>query len=80
MSCGASGTQIQGNHGHTLVIPAADLNSPIALSYSIAGFAGHDHTVTFSPAELQMLKAGQTVIVSSTATLSHTHVVTAVCV
>ena len=57
---------ISANHGHTLTIPAADLDSPTARTYDIAGVAGHSHQVTFSPAQLQQLKAGTTVAVAST--------------
>lgn len=76
-TCGAS--LISNNHGHTLSIPAADLNSAVALSYSIGGAAGHAHQVTFSPAQLAQLKAGQPVLVSSTASQGHTHDVTGAC-
>jgi len=82
--CGASGAEISANHGHALVIPAADLASAVAMSYSILGASGHDHRVTFTPAQLQMLDAGGAVTVTSTATAvaglgSHDHVVTASC-
>ena len=43
------------------------------------GAAGHDHTLTFAPADLQKLKAGQTVTITSTTTLAHEHNVTASC-
>ena len=77
--CGASGAAIAGNHGHVLEIPAADLDAAVAMSYSIAGTAGHDHRVTFSPAQLQMLKSGGEVTVVSTATDLHDHSVRASC-
>ena len=76
-SCGAS--SITDNHGHTLLIPAADLNSTVAMSYSIAGTAGHAHQVTFTATQLAQLKAGQSVRVSSTASQGHSHDVTGAC-
>lgn len=76
-SCAA--TQITDNHGHTLVIPVADLTSTVAMTYSIAGSAGHGHQVTFSPAQLAALRAGGTVTVSSTNVLGHTHDVSGAC-
>ena len=79
-NCGASGTQIAGNHDHILVIPSADLDSMVSKTYSIMGGAGHDHTVTFTPAQLVQLKAGAAVAVTSTMALSHDHVVTANCI
>jgi hypothetical protein len=79
-NCGASGADIAGNHGHVLVIASADLDSMVNKSYSIAGTAGHDHTVTFTPTQLAQLKAHTAVAVTSTSTLGHEHVVTANCI
>ena len=78
-SCGASGTSITGNHGHTLTINEADLDSSTDKTYSIMGTAGHDHTVTFTVAQLGMLKNGQSVTVTSSTGSGHTHDVTAKC-
>lgn len=78
-SCGASGTSIANNHGHSLTIPEADLSSSTDKTYSIQGSAGHDHTVTITAAQLASLKAGQSVAVNSTTTQSHMHAVTAQC-
>jgi hypothetical protein len=53
---------IGGNHQdgpHSLFLPASDLDSPVAKTYDIGGQARHNHTVTFTPAQLQALKAGQ---------------------
>ena len=84
MSCGASGTAIAGNHGHLLVIAAADLDSMVNKTYSIQYTADHDHQVTFTPAQLQTLKGGGSVTVTSTVGTSaafpaHSHSVTATC-
>lgn len=78
-SCGASGTAIEANHGHSLTIPEADLSSSTDKTYNIMGSASHDHTVTFSAAQLAQLKAGQSVVVTSSVTSSHQHQVTAHC-
>lgn len=78
-SCGASGTAIAGNHGHSLTIPEADLSSSTDKTYNIMGSASHDHTVTFTAMQLAQLKAGQSVVVSSSVTSSHQHEVTARC-
>jgi hypothetical protein len=77
--CGATGAAIAGNHGHTLTIPAGDLDSATAMTYDIRGTANHSHSVTFTPAQLQALKAGQGVTVLSTTDSSHEHAVTATC-
>jgi hypothetical protein len=73
---------ISANHGHTLTVPVADLDSTTARSYDIAGVAGHNHQVTFTPMQLQQLKAGTPVSVGSTALPAdgHTHLVTVTCV
>lgn len=76
--CGSGGTAIAGNHGHVLVVPLVDLDSMVPMTYHIEGTAGHDHTVTFSVAQLQALKAGTSVTVTSTFN-GHQHDVTASC-
>ena len=78
-ACGASGAAIAGNHGHVLTIAKADLDSLTDKTYSIAGSAGHDHSVTLTVAQLQQLKAGMGVIVTSTMTNAHSHAVTSSC-
>lgn len=82
-ACGASGAAIAGNHNHVLTIARVDLDSMVALTYGIAGTAGHDHQVTFSPAQLQTMKTGGAVTVTSTMTNAagslHDHAVTASC-
>jgi hypothetical protein len=77
LSCSASA--ITNNHGHTLSIAEADLDSSTDKSYSIMGTASHDHTVTFTVAQLGMLKNGQSVTVTSSTGSGHTHDVTASC-
>ena len=73
---------ISANHDHALTIAAADLDSPTPKSYDIMGAAPHSHQVTFSTAQLQQLKAGTAVTVTSTAFSGdgHTHNVTVTCV
>ena len=71
---------IAGNHGHVLSIPAADLNATVDMTYGIQGSADHNHTVTFTPAQLAQLKAGTAVTVTSTTNLSHSHDVGTRCV
>ena len=77
--CGSEGAAIAGNHGHALTIPVADLDAATNMTYSILGTANHPHSVTFTPAQLQALKAGQGVTVQSTTDAFHDHAVTATC-
>jgi hypothetical protein len=76
-SCGA--TAILGNHGHSLTIPTADLDSTTDKTYGIQGQSSHPHTVTLTPAQLAQIKAGTAVTVSSSEDASHTHAVTVNC-
>ena len=78
-SCSSEGAAITGNHGHSLSIPAADLDSTSAKTYSIQGGASHAHSITLSPAQLANLKAGQSVTVTSTTDSQHNHDVTITC-
>jgi len=73
---------ISDNHPapHALVIARSDLDSMTAITYDIQGSADHSHSVTFSAVQLAQLKAGMTVAVSSTVTLSHDHTVSVTCV
>ncbi len=82
LSCGA--TAISANHGHVLLIPAADVDSTISITYNIVGAAGHDHSVTLTAAQLAQIKAKSAVTVMSTSGFDlffplHTHSVTVNC-
>ena len=79
---GACSETISGNHGHVLTIPVADLDSPTPKTYDITGAAPHSHQVTFSTTQLQQLKAGTAVTVTSTAFSGdgHMHNVTVTCI
>lgn len=79
LSCGATGTAIAGNHGHTLTIPQADLDSTTNMTYDIRGQSNHPHSVTLTPAQLAQIKAGTEVTVVSSEDSSHTHAVTCNC-
>jgi hypothetical protein len=76
---GGCGATISENHGHVLTIAAADLNSLVNITYDIRGAADHTHSVTFTAAQLAQLKAGNTVSVSTTATLAHDHSISERC-
>lgn len=67
------------NHGHALLIPAADFVAPAMTTYDIKGTnMTHTHTVTLSAAQLMSLAAGTSVTVKST-NVGHEHDVTIVC-
>lgn len=79
LSCGA--TAISANHGHTLTIPAADVNSMVSMTYNIQGLADHNHQITLTPAQLAQIKVMTAVTITSTlgGSPSHTHDVTVNC-
>jgi hypothetical protein len=76
---GATGAAITGNHGHSVTVPAADVNAGTDQTYSIAGGGGHDHTVTVTAADFTMLAAGMSVTLTSSSGAAHTHQVTLSC-
>lgn len=74
------GTGFSANHGHTLSIPAADLDSASTRNYTTGGFADHVHSVMLSTVHLAALKAGQPVTVQTTGGPGHEHDVSISCV
>jgi hypothetical protein len=69
---------ITSGHVHAFTIPVADFTSATNKTYTMSG--GHAHTVTLTPAQFTMLRAGQTVSVTSSNTNNHTHACTIKCV
>jgi hypothetical protein len=68
---------VSDNHGHTAVITAAQLDAGTALTgLTIAGNAGHPHTISLSAQALSEIKAGRPVDTVSTSNDGHTHIVT----
>ena len=60
--------RISSNHGHTLEIPAEDLNSLIAKFYDIRGTTeDHTHVVRVEPDQVRRIKEGQVVALGSSA-------------
>jgi hypothetical protein len=75
---GCNAITITSNHGHSLNVPTADLTSTGPKTYNIQGTADHNHTVTLTAQQLQDLKNGLSVTVTS-ATGTHTHDITTRC-
>jgi hypothetical protein len=74
----SAAAEIDSNHGHTLVVSAADVAAGVAKTYDIRGSATHTHEITLSAAHFTKLKARQSILVESTPT-DHTHPVTVRC-
>ena len=70
---------IGGNHGHELTVDAADLDATVTKVYDIRGSAGHTHSVTLTVANLQSLKSGAAVTVTSSDEPGHSHVISISC-
>lgn len=67
------------NHGHTLSLSAADLDSAVARTFDVQGTAPHIHQVTLSPAQLAALKAGLSIAVTTTLDATHSHDMSGTC-
>jgi hypothetical protein len=78
-SGGARSTSISANHGHTLVVPVADLASTEPKTYSIKGSSGHAHQVTITRAQFEHIASGAEISVRSSDDVGHSHVVTVAC-
>lgn len=74
-------TAISGNHGHSLTIPPADLDSQVQVTYSIEGTSGHVHMVTLQPAQFAQIKGKSPITVTATlgGAAIHSHDVTINC-
>ena len=72
---------IAANHPlpHSFTVATADLNSTTAKSYNIMGAADHNHVVNLSVVQLQDLKAGTTVSLTTIMGPGHEHLVTIHC-
>jgi hypothetical protein len=76
---GANDTNITDNHGHSLSISKEDVDAGAQKTYSIEGLADHPHSITLMVAHFTMLKAGNSVTVTSFSG-GHSHDVTVDCV
>lgn len=79
--CLANGTAVSigSNHGHSLTVSKADVDSGAEKTYSIQGTSEHMHDVTLSPANFTSLKSNTAISVISTSGGSHTHSVSVSC-
>jgi hypothetical protein len=64
---------------HALVVPSADVQAGVEKVYDIMGVAAHTHTITVTAADFATLKAGGTIMETSTTALDHSHVITISC-
>ena len=79
--CLANGTAVSigSNHGHSLTVSKADVQSGAAKSYSIQGTSGHNHSVSLTSANFTTLKSNANISVTSSNDDGHTHSVQVSC-
>ena len=79
--CLANGTgvSIGGNHGYSLTVSKADVQSGVAKTYSIQGTSPHNHSVDLTAANFTSLKSNASISVTSSNDDSHTHSVQVSC-
>jgi hypothetical protein len=76
---GATSTYVL-NHSHTVCVPLADINAPPAagMTYTTSSASSdlvtsHNHQVSLTQAQLMSLAAGQTIVMTTSVSQSHTH-------
>jgi hypothetical protein len=77
--CSSTSATIGTNHGHTATVPGADVAAGVEKTYNIKGASPHPHTIVVTAAMFTMLKAGQSVMVTSSTDAGHAHDVTVTC-
>lgn len=80
-SCTTNGTTnvISANHGHTLMVTAADIAAGADKTYQIMGSSGHPHTLVITAAQFAMLAQNTAITVTSSRDAGHDHDVTVTC-
>ncbi len=80
-NCGTNGTSsaIGTNHGHNLVVSAADVSAGVDKTYNIQGSSAHMHSVTVSAAQFASLQNNQQITATSSSDSGHTHSITISC-
>jgi hypothetical protein len=70
---------ISGNHGHSMIVTAAEIGAPMDRDYDLMGSADHTHTATVASALFEQLATNSPVQVTSTVTNGHSHAITIRC-
>jgi hypothetical protein len=65
-------------HSHSFTVPVAEFTTPIGMNGTTTVAQAHTHDVTFTVEDFTRAAQGQTVKVSTTSTLGHSHVFTLV--
>lgn len=80
-NCLQNGTNslIRENHGHTLMVSAADISAGTQKTYNIKGSADHQHDITLTLADFNSLSSNTSITKNSTSGDGHLHSVTVSC-
>lgn len=78
-TCATNTATIGSNHGHAITVSAADITAGVDKTYNITGTSGHQHSATITAAMFTMLKAGMSILVTSSVGGAHTHSVMVTC-
>ncbi|HEY5944603.1 MAG TPA: hypothetical protein VIV40_03890 [Kofleriaceae bacterium] len=79
-TCASTSAAIGSNHGHVIMVTAAEANAGIEKTYQIQGTATHPHSVLITAADFAALRANHTLTVTSSNDAGHTHPVTVMCI
>ncbi len=69
---------IVGNHGHSMIVTAAEVGDPRDREYDLTGGADHSHSATITEAQFDRLANGMSVTVTSSGA-GHTHTINIRC-
>jgi hypothetical protein len=78
-NCATTGATIASNHGHVIMVTAAEANAGADKTYSIQGTSTHPHTVMITAAQFATLRMAGTITVMSSMDSGHYHNVTVTC-
>ncbi len=78
-TCDNTTAVIATNHGHAIMVDGADIIAGVEKTYDIRGGSNHPHDVVVTAAMFAMLKNGTPIMVTSSVTGGHTHLVTVSC-
>ena len=64
---------IAGNHGHSMIVTAAEVAAPMDREYDLTGGADHTHTAVVTAAQYEALAATDPIHVTSSFDAGHAH-------
>jgi hypothetical protein len=77
--CSSTSANISNPHGHTLVIPIADVLAGESKTYDIQGSGDHKHSVAIGASNMVRLRDEKSLSITSSSGGGHTHAVSISC-